>query len=862
LCTVLEHYVRSAMNTDSNHPSDTRALRGLPGGPGFVPNQASPEDGHSPWQRSHRLWDESGNRWDLPVAPVPAPVPAPRSASGRRAQVKYQGRHSRAGAPSAETLAAPVLADLDRADLVGDERQHTRPSNRRRTAAVVVPGAVLVTVGAVTFALLTGHGPGSGHPTATSPTHKVRSKAAAAQAPRTVGIYSGQQQRGVFQQIDSVAGYGGTIVTTGSQSSDGQVRQQFFVSDDSGSTWRLAAVQAAGGGQPSLGHAATLIARGPAGWLAVGPNAIWTSGDGLSWTLAAAHGITPGRSGDQVQVLTATATGFVAGGARHGHAMVWVSGDGMSWRAATLPVATGETVRDISSAASRGRDTLISGTVASDGATYPGVWLSTDGGSAWTRVTVPAGHGAAGRIVGLSSDAAGLLAVRAGGVAFFSQNGSDWHYAGTIDPAGGWSPTAVNGGSDGFAVTGKTTAGTTVAYTGTGTGTGTGAGAGLAWTPTASLGAGSTLSPAVAAGGTVVAAGSTRASQTGQQGVLLEATGTGSVRAVPLAAISGGVVPELAMNSVAAAGGVQIAVGSADGYPAIWRRPDGGSWTLVASPALTSEQDHLAALTSVTRGPRGWLAVGGPGPVAFTSADGVSWHPAAGNLVHDLAGASAVAVAAGPAGYVVVGTGGLWWSPDLASWSPARGTGDGTVLAVAADERGFVAVGSHDGKPAVWTTFSGRTWTRTVVPMPAGASSAVLQQIAVNGRRVAALGQATVHGTVVPFAVLSVDGGARWALVPFGSPGPDTAFTALIASAHGFIAVGQYGPAGQAMPAAWTSATGTAWMRTPLSGLSSAYRITALAPAGTAATGTAATAIGSIATEQSQGAFMVGVPAH
>ena len=44
----------------------------------------------------------------------------------------------------------------------------------------------------------------------------------------------------------------------------------------------------------------------------------------------------------------------------------------------------------------------------------------------------------------------------AGGVAFFSQNGSDWHYAGTIDPAGGWSPTAVNGGSDGFAVTGKT----------------------------------------------------------------------------------------------------------------------------------------------------------------------------------------------------------------------------------------------------------------------------------------------------------------------------------------------------------------------------------------------------------------------
>ena len=373
----------------------------MPGGPGFVPSEASPENDHSPWQRSQRLWHESGTQWDLPSI---APVPAPRAASGRRAQAKYQGRHARSGAQSAETLAAPVLADHDqKADLIGDDRQHARPSTRRRTAAVVVPGAVLVTVGAVTFALLTGHGPGSGHPTATSPTHKVRSKPASAQAPRTIGIYSGQQQRGVFQQIDSVAGYGDTIVTTGSQSSDGQVRQQFFVSDDSGSSWRLAAVQAAGGGQPSLGHAATLIARGPAGWLAVGPDAIWTSADGLSWTLAAAHGITPGHSGDQVRVLTATASGFVAGGARDGHAMVWVSRDGMSWRAATLRVAAGETVRDISSAASRGRDTLISGTVASGAVTYPGVWLSTDGGSSWTRVTViRRHHGAVGRIVGLS----------------------------------------------------------------------------------------------------------------------------------------------------------------------------------------------------------------------------------------------------------------------------------------------------------------------------------------------------------------------------------------------------------------------------------------------------------------------------
>ena len=96
-----------------------------------------------------------------------------------------------------------------------------------------------------------------------------------------------------------------------------------------------------------------------------------------------------------------------------------------------------------------------------------------------------------------------------------------------------------------------------------------------------------------------------------------------------------------------------------------------------------------------------------------------------------------------------------------------------------------------------------------------------------------------------------------WVQVPFTSSGPDTAFTALIANSRGFTAVGQQGPPGQASPAAWTSASGTAWTRTQLSGLSGAYHITALAPAGPAVT-----AIGSLATQRSQGAFMVGVPSR
>ena len=49
-----------------------------------------------------------------------------------------------------------------------------------------------------------------------------------------------------------------------------------------------------------------------------GPQAIWTSKDGLSWTLAATHGIAPQLPGDQVFVLTATAEGFLAAGQGRG----------------------------------------------------------------------------------------------------------------------------------------------------------------------------------------------------------------------------------------------------------------------------------------------------------------------------------------------------------------------------------------------------------------------------------------------------------------------------------------------------------------------------------------------------------------
>ena len=247
---------------------------------------------------------------------------------------------------------------------------------------------------------------------------------------------------------------GSTIVTMGSQASDGVVRQQFLVSTNAGASWHLAPVRAPGGGQPALGHPAGLLAGGPGGWVAVGPQAIWTSQSGLTWTLAATHGISPQLPGDSVWVITKTADGFLAAGAaadagsanHHAtQAVIWTSRDGVTWQrmtAAQLRLAgPGETVLNISYATWRGNATVISGTVTTGRTSYDAAWLSTNDGAAWTRVTIPADHGAGTTISGLGFDGSGLLAVRPGrtasgaadGIAYFSPNGQAWQYSATID---------------------------------------------------------------------------------------------------------------------------------------------------------------------------------------------------------------------------------------------------------------------------------------------------------------------------------------------------------------------------------------------------------------------------------------------
>jgi serine/threonine protein kinase len=720
----------------------------------------------------------------------------------------------------------------------------------RRTAAIGTAAlAAAAVAAAVVFAILPGHTPKEG-PAA----NEGGPGTATPVAPNSLPTYPGQLARGVFQRIHRVVTSGSTMVTTGSQKTGDAVRQQFFVSTDAGQNWRLAPVQRPGGGQPPLGHEATRIAGGQRGWMAFGDDAIWTSQDGQSWTLAGTRGITPRQSNDTINVVTNTPDGFLAAGyettSAGSQAVTWTSRDGVTWQRLTaarlgLQEPAG-TPSGIDFAVSRGNATVITDRGA-------GVWLSTDSGAHWTPVTIPVDHGAQNAISGVSFDGAGLIAVRPGrtasgasdGVAYFSQDGRTWQYAGTIAAAGGWSPDVVKGSDYGFVVVGRTRD-QYVAYTSTGTGT--------KWLPTGSLGSTSSgpgFTPAVGPGGRVIAAGSTNSTRTSQQGLLIEADTAGHQQPVSLSSIPGGLVPEQTVSGVALAGNEQVAVGSADGYPAVWRRVSDGPWTLVSSLTQVSAGTDLAELSAVTHGPHGWLAVG-PGPLVLTSSDGTTWRSSSG-ITHDLAGVSAVQAASGPHGYVITGTvaepGGahsrdVWWSPDLVSWTKARDVNDtggsSRVLAVAAGPAGFVSAGSHDKLPAVWTSSDGRTWTAASTPLPTGATAGVIQQVAVNGSHAVALGQQTTAHGVQPLAERSDDGGKTWQPVPFTAPGPGVSFTALTVSGGGFTAAARFGSSGGTTAAAvWTSADGTSWARSSVSGLtdSGSHAITALAASGSAVTG-------------------------
>jgi hypothetical protein len=296
-------------------------------------------------------------------------------------------------------------------------------------------------------------------------------------------------------------------------------------------------------------------------------------------------------------------------------------------------------------------------------------------------------------------------------------------------------------------------------------------------------------------------------------------------------------------------GGVALAVGAADGHPAIWRRAASGTWTLESAATLGAVAGR-ASLASAAYGQAGWIAVGTVSdggttqPVVLASADGVTWQPVA--TLEALAGKGTqfLGIAAGHGGYVAVGRqmiGGrifavLWYSADLRSWTmDSNGGLDGrlaasAVSAVTATAGGFVAVGSHGAGQAIWTSPDGKHWNPIGVNAPPGAHSATLSSVAASGSRVVGAGYADTAAGDVPVLVVSVDGGAHWRQLVLPAPDGLGVITALTATPDGFTAAGLGGRRGSVRTVTWTSQDALTWSR-PTQTTDS--EITALAAVGT-----------------------------
>jgi len=308
-----------------------------------------------------------------------------------------------------------------------------------------------------------------------------------------------------------------------------------------------------------------------------------------------------------------------------------------------------------------------------------------------------------------------------------------------------------------------------------------------------------------------------------------------------------------AVAALWSAGDTLVAVGYANGHPAVWRHAAGGAWSLVSATMFGGLTGHL---TSVAHGPAGWIAVGSAieggsaEPVAFLSPDGVTWSPLLALTALARTDAQFLGVASGPGGYVVVGRQGtgsaayasFWRSANLTEWASGASSGStGTVAAAAvAVGNGFVAVGAAAHCHTIWTSADGRQWTEHDLAVPSGATTATLQSVAGGaGGRFVAAGFATAGAVNVPLVVTSAGAGAPLTQVVLGANGAAATVTGVTATSGGFVSVGLAGPAGERHAVEWTSPDGLTWSAAAPLASAGTSEITALTTSGAVAAGTA-----------------------
>lgn len=831
----------------------------------------------SVWQQSLTAWSQAGIGWQRPADWAPGvlggqhtePLPVVRAGAPARPRAARQGLR-----PATARSPGPAGTPSRRS-----------PWPRRRA---LVAGGLATTL----LALVAG-GVTAWNSRATRAAGGWPSALAAAQpeaADLTAGLTAPSAK--ATPALAGVVAAGESVVAFGSQPGMPTARPLFLVSGDAGRTWRVAAV----GGPPAAPGAVPVLAAASHGeWLALGEDAAWVSPDGRSWTTA--PGIAPLFSGDRVLALAGTGSGFLAvgenvspaGGALERTPVLWISADGVSWRrrdAGQLHLRARGRAGALRWVSGHGRVLVIGGEVTRTAirrhdhrrvrvtVKLAGAWRSTDSGQHWSAVTIPASHGGTRRLAGLVRAGGRFVAVRPGrsagrkdAVVYRSVRGATWRFAGKLTARKpGLRITAVGGGEKGIAVAGAA-GGHMVAFV-SADGRRWHRAAGLARRP-----ADSVTSLAVGSSGTAVLAGATPggapAARAAQPFLLLAGPRS---KAVGQSALAGAARHAVVVRSLAAGPGMLAAAGSANGSPAIWRKPSGGRWSAVLTgPA--GEAGATASVTGVVHGRAGWLAVGGPDPrparpgsgasvgsassvappLLWVSPDGRAWHQMRGVGTVFAPGTVLTQAAAGPSGYIVVGHGirhgqpfaAMWWSATLTgwtqvgSWSGSPGQGLSAAFAVAPTAAGFAAVGALGGHPAAWLSADGHRWTRAALPLPPGASGAALRAVAARGARVVAVGTETAQagpgGRTSVFAAVSTDDGRTWQEAPLARAGPGATVTALAAVPGGFVAAGSQWAGGRTSARHWWSPDGLHWRAVPTAGSvrgEAADAITALAGSG------------------------------
>ncbi len=185
---------------------------------------------------------------------------------------------------------------------------------------------------------------------------------------------------------------------------------------------------AAGGiaGRPAGSAVAAAVAAGPAGYVIVGHQSSGRSGataaawyaPGLSgWRSATFTGPAStgtGATGQLMNAVAATASGFAAVGSAGTSAAAWLSADGRSWRQVSLPEPDGAARAALEYVAANGASLVAAGTAFSaSGASRPFAEVSADAGATWTVVQLPTpgnGPGAGTTVTALTAAAGGFTA--------------------------------------------------------------------------------------------------------------------------------------------------------------------------------------------------------------------------------------------------------------------------------------------------------------------------------------------------------------------------------------------------------------------------------------------------------------------